>query len=75
MDNSSAPVRSASGDLEAAAGEFGAQIGPGAAAYEPSWRVALDVMAAGSAMIGTNIGNAVLDFTSLDVDYSGNVTL
>lgn len=75
VDNSGRPIRTASSDLEAGAGEFAAELAQGAAAFELAWRVALDVMAAGSAIVGNNVGKAALDFSALDVDYSSNVTL
>ena len=75
LDNSKTPVHTAHTDIVAGAGEVGHLLAADVAGFELAWRVSLEVMSSGAAMVGNNIGELVLDFTAMDVDYSSDIRL
>lgn len=75
LDNSVRPLREGASSVVEGAGEVGGALADGVAEFELSWGVALRVMAAGSALVGNNVGELELDLTAMDVHYSSDVRL
>ena len=75
LDNSKAPVDTAHAEIVAGAGEVAHRLAAEVAGFELAWRVSLEVMSSGAALVGNNIGELVLDFTAMDVDYSNDIRL
>lgn len=75
LDNSKSPVHTAHADVVAGAGEVAHRLATDVAGFELAWRVSLEVMSSGAALVGNNIGELELDFTAMDVDYSRGIRL
>jgi hypothetical protein len=62
--NSKAPLKTQQGQILAGAGEFAADVSPGATAFLLSWQAAFDVSSTSAGLIAANI-----DTTSVDLDW------
>lgn len=75
LDNSKTPVHTAHTEIATGAGEVAHKLATDVAGFELAWRVALEVMSSGAALVGNNIDELVLDFTAMDVDYASDIRL
>lgn len=57
------------------AGQFAAQLQPGAVKFLLAWREAFGVCEESAGLIAGNIGKTVVDFKAVDVDASTSITL
>ncbi|MGA9749852.1 MAG: hypothetical protein WBQ50_20555 [Nocardioides sp.] len=62
------PVRRDAVRIREGAGEFGAALADGVAAFELSWQSAFDATSETSGSIAANVGGFTLDLEALDLD-------
>jgi hypothetical protein len=75
FDNSSQPLAGAHDGVVRGAGEFAPQLQNGAAGFLLSWQVAFRTMSDGAALVGNNVGKAVVDLKATDISYHSAVQL
>lgn len=68
-----APVRAKADDVVAAAGELGASLAHGAAAFALSWTSALQAYGESCALLGGHVGEASVQMQA--IDHAGAVSL
>lgn len=62
------PLRGKADDAVASAGEFGADLGQGAAVFALSWTSALQAYGQSCALLGAHVGAASLEMQAIDRD-------
>jgi hypothetical protein len=73
--NSKAPLQTQHGQILEGAGEFAADVSPGATAFLLSWQAAFDVSSTSAGLIAANVDTTSVDLTRVDRDAAITIEL